>query len=210
MTSPQASTPTHEDPTLEDPTTSKSTTQEQDLEADLPGFRQPPPTTTTSPDPVENVTSTTTSPLLEDELGDDRGGVPPSGGPSMTGSSLDLTGPLAQLGSVGLQLVGLGLHNRLAPDDPDAWLVDQDDVDGIVGPLARIANRHASDVAGEVSPDMADALEAGFAVCGYAMKNAKPFRAQRARAAQPAGEQVIVGVDENGQPIYGPAPVPQS
>jgi hypothetical protein len=186
------STPTPADPTPQDPTTSSPT-----LEAEVPGFKTLPPPA--PPDPAELVTLPP-EPSPEPGAVDAGAELHPENPPS-PGSSLDLHGPLAQLGQTGLVLAGIGLHARLAPEHPTAWLVDEQDVDAIVGPLARIAARHAADVAGEVSPDLADGIEAGLGVAGYMVKNAKPFRAIAGDQQQAAQ---VVATDETGAALYGP------
>ncbi|MCU1449326.1 MAG: hypothetical protein JWP02_1496 [Acidimicrobiales bacterium] len=66
-------------------------------------------------------------------------------------------------------LASLGVHAaRRAPDG--LWIADEEDVDNIAAPLARIAARHAPMGMGEAS-DLADGIAAAIGVTNYAIKN---------------------------------------
>lgn len=88
-------------------------------------------------------------------------------------------GPIAGL----VQLASLGVAmSRKAP--PPLWLADEEDVENITAPLARIAARHAPISGGEAN-DLADGLEAALATTGYVVKNIRRQAEEQAAAAGP-------------------------
>lgn len=159
-----------------------------DLEADLPGFT-PPATRPASPDDPpaspshEGTTQAPSGWAFADEpdslLNDDELAVPSSrrrkSSPVSTDPSV-FVGLIVQL----IKMVTTVLHLRLAPTHVpnDVWLADQEDLDNIAPPLARIAARH-SPLDGGPAGDVGDAIEAILATGGYALKNTAAARELR-------------------------------
>jgi hypothetical protein len=79
------------------------------------------------------------------------------------------------------RMTGLGLHLKLAPGDNGLWLMDDDDLEMIAGPLASIAARHAPISAGNAS-DLSDGIELAVGVTGYTLKNMQRQKAEYSAA----------------------------
>jgi len=195
------------------------TDPDDDAEAvPMPMFRQPAPPTPTRHDHADpDVTTTTSRPLDDDQLDqdDERDWFEPKTTTGEDGSSPASTGrafasgraanvKLAMAGISGaLQAAGGLVNARLSPDDL-TWLLDENDVEQIAPPLARITARHAPMPNGGQATDVADMVEAVIGIIGYVMKNMSA-RAQ-ARAARVAGP--VIAPNDDGLDHDVPAPVP--
>lgn len=145
--------------------------------ADLPTFG---PMPTREPDPLGDHRITTPT---RDDDGDDRDGWaepdvdlgPPATSRTSTGSSRASIDP-SDLKPVTAALVGMAsllvrwMRSRRRPIHPQAWVADDEDVDLIGDPLARIAARHAP-ISGEGSADTIDGAAALMGTANYVMKN---------------------------------------
>jgi hypothetical protein len=93
------------------------------------------------------------------------------------------------------------LHRRLAPKQTSVWLATEKETEAIAEPLANIAGRR--NPMGEATSDVADGLQAGVALAGYAIRNIQ----DAAYWASPEGQQRLAGgpvdklADDTGLPV---------
>lgn len=199
-----------------------STTENPELEADLPGFTQPPTPPAAQGQPQGSrptfSDATTESPdgwAFADEpdslLNDDEPADKPRASRKSSPVSTNPETFRAIIETL-LRLLTAIVHLRLAPKhvDNDLWLADQQDLDAIAPPLARIAARHSPLDAGPAG-DVGDAIEVVIGVGGYALKNSMGARELRMSPGweqqhEQGGQDVAAPPAE--EPYRNPFPVP--
>jgi hypothetical protein len=168
----------------------------------LPGFAPPNPTASELPPPSPTTTQdqpTTPGTSNGPELDEPKDAPAPKTGrgssQASTAEPLDRTAVVGAIATVFMALTTL-LHKRFAPKGSLLWLAKDEEVDGVAEPLASIVERR--NPIGGAASDVADAISAGVAFAGYAIRNI----VEGAELATPAGQQHLSGgpVVDNGAP----------
>ncbi len=170
--------------------TSPTDEEPEPLLGEVPGFRRPPdrhptndPPTRTLPADTPTVTSSTTegpSQSPSDGSQSPRTGPSSSSPASTPEPPADPTALEPLAGEVIRLLVGVpafAVNERRTPGT-DIWLLDDQDIEAIAGPLSRIAARRLP--AGEGTSDVVDGAMAVLGMGGYVMKNLDRERRMRA------------------------------
>lgn len=178
---------------------SRSHEPDPDLIADLPAFG--PARTMPTNDPLDPATTIVSEEDLTAAIdGDSWDGSDESdllsSTTTATPSRASTADPAAfsELVAIPLRLAGMGLNAKLAPGT-DIWMMDDSSVDGIAGPLGRIAARHAPLSSGKAN-DVTDGVEAAVAVAGYVVTNLQAQAIARAQAAGAGGWEQQAEQDE--------------